>query len=85
VAPVKSADDGGRSATAERNPALTPPPLPVTVKVQYNRVVADFGNGGTVHSGMNNEGYPITGHAHQITGRLHYNRQCFPRDTVAIL
>src|ERR1017187_3117113 len=32
------------------------------VKVQYERVVAiDFGNGGSVHSGINNEGYLYSG------------------------
>ena len=34
----------------------------LNVKVQYNRVVAiDFGNGGTLHTGMNNEGYTYNG------------------------
>ena len=34
----------------------------LNVKVEYDRVVAiDFGNGGSVHTGMNNEGYTYGG------------------------
>jgi hypothetical protein len=34
----------------------------LNVKVQYNSVVAiDFGNGGSVHTGFNNEGYVYSG------------------------
>lgn len=34
----------------------------LSVKVEYNRVVAiDFGNGGSIHSGVNNSGYSYYG------------------------
>ncbi len=34
----------------------------LNVKVEYNRVVKiDFGNGGSVHTGFNNEGYIYSG------------------------
>ena len=34
----------------------------LNVKVEYNSVtIIDFGNGGSVHSGINNEGYLYTG------------------------
>jgi len=59
-----SIDDGGYSAIVKyMNPGTyTTSRYRLNVKVQYDRVVAiDFGNGGTLHSGINNEGYLYTG------------------------
>jgi len=60
----KSIDDGWYSAIVKyMNPGTyTTSSYRLNVKVQYDRVVAiDFGNGGTLHSGMNNEGYLYNG------------------------
>lgn len=59
-----SIDDGWYSAIVKyMNPGTyTTSRYRLNVKVQYDRVVAiDFGNGGTLHAGMNNEGYLYTG------------------------
>jgi hypothetical protein len=64
VANRTSIDDGWYSAIVKyMNPnTYTTSKYRLNVKVQYNRVVAiDFGNGGSVHSGFNNEGYFYTG------------------------
>ena len=60
----KSIDDGWYSAIVKyMNPGTyTTSRYRLNVKVQYDRVVAiDFGNGGTLHTGMNNEGYIYNG------------------------
>ncbi|WP_143069897.1 hypothetical protein [Hymenobacter actinosclerus] len=57
-------DDGWYEATVKyRNPSTwTMSTYRLNVKVRYGRVVAiDFGNGGSIHTGMNNEGYIFGG------------------------
>lgn len=56
---AKSIDDGWYSAIVKTDLNAK---YRLNVKVQYNNVVTiDFGNGGSVHSGFNNEGYIYSG------------------------
>jgi hypothetical protein len=62
-------DDGWYSAIVTVTSGFSRNKYRLNVKVQYGSVVAiDFGNGGSVHTGYNNEGYIYSGGYVSVSG-----------------